>query len=416
VSAATAVQQSAIQIAGYGQTSINAVGSNFGVLEFQTVPSASFHGVSITGVVFNYVTPQTISNTASVGIGFRTVLGTDSGNSIFNIYIDNCYFDNCFRGIANTQISGMFATWGINIRNCEFQCAGAACWLTSPTSVGQPNILLEHNYNKPPSGGGESLYRIDGCDSLTVIGTEFNLVTNQTVFNISSSLNFQFITNKLEACTYSSSTNSPIVINNSSGSFDGFLFDNITLTASNLYLFNTGTETIPATLRLSNITYSYSNGASTGTATLFTGQGRCLVLTAPITGSVSPATFRLVNSGASTNSTQISFAAPPAGSISNDKGNTSLTWNPLTLPQTLFYDSGLTANQTINAAAANGSTLADNSWDGCVMEVVVTALATANVVVTATDPTTTTLTPGTRARWEYLRAKGGYVRVSSGST
>jgi len=415
-SAATAVQQQPIQIIGYGQTTINMVGSNLGCLEFQTVPTASFHGISISGIIFNYLTPQTSSNTASVCLGFRTVLGTDSGNSIFNIYVNNCYFNNGFRGIANTQISGTFAMWGINVTNCEFQCSGASCWFASPSSVGQPNIVLLHNYNKPLSGGSEPFYRIDGGDSVTAIGTEFNLVTNQSAFNISSSYNVQVITTKMEDCTFSSNTNPAIQINNSAGSFDGVLFSNITLTASNWVLFNTGTQANNQSISLRNLSYSFSGAGSTGTATVFSGQGRFVMEgAAPLTQSLGGATFRLVNSGGSTDSNRITFSSAPAGNMSDDNGNTSLTWNPLTLAQLQFYDSGLTANQTVNLAAANGSTLADNSWDGCPVEIVVTSLATADVVVTAVDPTTTTLSPGTRGMWRYRRSKGGYVQVSTGA-
>jgi hypothetical protein len=65
-------------------------------------------------------------------------------------------------------------------------------------------------------------------------------------------------------------------------------------------------------------------------------------------------------------------------------------------------------------AAANGSTIADNSWDGWEPKVIVDASATASVTVTYVSGTKV-VAPGNYATFKYRRSKGGYIAAGSGA-
>ena len=413
------IEQGPMQIVGYGQTTINVVGTNLGCIEFQTPLAANCHHISIENIGINYQTQQTSSDTASVALGFRTIAGTDTGGTIFEIFVDRLLVIGAFRGIANTQTSGKFAIWGLAVTRCDFgNMAGAGIWMASPTSVGQPNMKFDHVYYTSYAGGSEATCRVDGCDALKISNWEVNKLTNQNVFNITAAW-FTIDRCKIETCTYSASTNNILQFANSAGLIDGFSFENVTLTASNLYLVDSTTSSASASISLSNIVVTVLSG--TGTLTLVGGTPTIFIFNdIPYFSSLGtgPAVARLVYSGGSANSNYLRFNYPPGGGMSDDYAQSSITTlAPLTTPSINVWNTPLTANVTVNLAAALGTVVADNCWDSATFTFVRTANATGSSTFTISGaiPSTRTLTAGQSSTWSYRRSLGGFVETSFGT-
>jgi hypothetical protein len=417
LSAASNNQQGSLQIIGYGQTAITFTGSNIGCLEFQTATGSSCHGISIENIAIISQSQQGPSNTASFGIGFRSSTGTTNG-TIFQIYIDRVYIQGFYRSIANTQTSGQYAVWGMKISRCIFGvCSGAALWLASPTSIGQPNINIDHVYATEYVGGTEPLFVIDACDSLWLDSVETNNLTNRSLYKITSSL-FTLNRFKLETSTYSSNANPVLSFANSSGSINGFLFSNPALTATNLLLIDAAVGETNSKICINDLTIAGSTGAGTLTCVEGGGVGKYLFNVSPnvTTLGSGPIVVRLTNSGSSVISNLVNFAAPPGGNVSDDNVQASITtFNPLTNPSVNIWNTPLTGNITVNLAAASGSVVADNCWEGAPFSFVRTANATgaSTFTISAAIPATKTLAAGQQATYQYRRSFGGFIEISN---
>jgi hypothetical protein len=422
LSGASIIQQQPLQIIGYGQTAINTVAgaTNFVGLEVQTPPGSNCHGLSFDNFAILSKTQNTDSNTSSAAIGFRSTDGTSNG-TIFEIFFDRIYVQGFRRGVANTQVSGQYATWGMKFSRCIFgSMSGAATWLASPVSIGQPNINFDHIYSTEFVGGTEGLFVVDGCDSLWFNNVETNNLTNRSQFRITSSF-YSLNRSKLETSTYSINTNPVISTANSTGTIRGYLFSNPALTATNLVLIEQNVGSVNNKITIDDLTIEGGTGTGTLTCIEGSGVGKYLLNVSPdvTTLGSGPMTVRLNNSGSSAVSNLINFAAPPGGGMSDDMGQTSITtFNPLTTPQTSVWNTALAGNITVNLAAAGGSTVADNSWDGATFTFVLTANATIGgntFTITAANPTSQTLTAGQFATYQYRRSFGGYVQTAFGS-
>jgi hypothetical protein len=416
--AASNIQQGPFQIIGYGDATINVSGSNLGCLEFQAASSSTPHGISIENFNVNYTTAQTSSNVASVAIGFRTVSGT-ANSPTFLIYLDRIEIQAAYRGIANVETSGQYSMSEMTITRCSFgQCAGSSIYLVSPTSIGQPLIKIDHVYiGSVASSLAEPVIQVDACDSLLISQVEFGDITNLSVLSITSS-NFNIQRCKLETCTYSSNSSPVLFFANSTGTLDGFSLQNVSLTATNLNLIQQNTGQSYDTIDVRSIIISIASG--TGTLSLFTGSGaRFIMHDQPAIESLGtgPAVVRVQYSGGSTVSNNISFSSSPGGEMSDDQGDASVIWNPLTSPKMLVFNTPLTANRTVTLTAGPGSTIADNCWDGAQCTVVRTANSTGSFTLTvlASIPATKLINPGSAATFKYRRSFGGFVETDNSS-
>jgi hypothetical protein len=404
---------------GSGSTIINAVGSNFGILQIKTT-TTTCHGPVIRGITFTYLTPQPASNTASVCVGFSTVAGNDNG-VIYQIEISSCFFVNYFRAIANVQTSGSYLTWGIWIaNNYGYGGSGSFVYLVSPTAGGQPRINIINNYvdmapNYGTSTAAEPVFHIGNGDSLVVMGNELNGIYQATGFYLTQ-CTFTMTRNKIEECNFNGTTY-PIFLNQSTGSVDGFNLLSL-IVATNQYIVNCIGLYTAECIRLAGFNTSIASGASTLTL-INVSISRVVLQDVPTiyTLGTGPAVFRLVYSSVSTNSRLIDWAAPPAGMMSADNGDTSITPNPLTSAQVQIFNTPLTANRTVTLSAANGSTTADNCLDNTTFTILRTANSNDSntLTVTAIVPATKTVATGTSVTYIYNEPLGGFVEIAAGA-
>jgi hypothetical protein len=411
------VQQGPFQIQGFGNTTINVVGTNIGAIEFQVPDTSNAHQFVFRQFNIIYQTQQTSSNTAAVALGFRTISGT-AGIGIFLLHFEDLSLQSCYRGIAITQTSGTFVVWETLIDHCNFGAtAGAAIYLVSPTPDGAPSIEINHCYSQPYNGGSEALVRVDSCDNLTIINWETNELNNQHLFYLTD-CQFSIIRSKLEQCTYSTATNL-IETANCAGTIDGFEWSDITLNA-NCNFLNDEVGNSSATLRVFDLNLSIASG--TNTITLLNGSPIGFIVdTGPnLFGSGSglgsgPAVFRICNSSGSTVSNLVQFMCQPGGNMSDDLAQTSITtFTPLLTPSVNVWNTPLTGNITVNLAAGAGSVVGDNSWDGAPFTFIRTANATgaSTFTISAAIPATKTLSAGQGVTYQYRRALGGYVETA----
>lgn len=409
--------QGPLEIRGVGGTSINQTSDNTGILEFQTPNGSSCHGIRIRNLVFTWSNQQDNTDTNSVAIGFRSIDGTSNGG-IFDILVEDCFMSGGYRGVATTQTAGQYAIWMVKLEHTQIlRMAGAQVYLKSPTSIGQPNIELDHVYCTAAEtgasiGGSEPCVQIDGCDSLNLVSVEFNKIKDQTLFSLGGCFG-KVATSKLEAGTYTSNTNPIMSVPNSVLFVDGFVFENIALTATDLTFIKPNVGSAFDTILARGLMFNVTSGI--GKVSVFsTGAVRCVVLDAsPFIVSLGsgPAVVRLQNSGSSTTASFLQQLTAPGGVISDDQGDADVTWTPA-MPRTLIFDSPLTANRVVTVSAANGSSNADNCCDSTALRVVRTAAATGAFTLSVTYVTgTVTVAAGASVNGAYRRSFGGLVQT-----
>jgi len=205
---------------------------------------------------------------------------------------------------------------------------------------------------------------------------------------------------KAEGCSFgpiASGTVFIIEMVNSYGEISGFCLNGATITAGAggpppvVLAILAGAAS--QSFHCSNFTLNNISGA--GTLTFFQNNGSAGTAldmpTAPnVVGFMNP-TFRMTNSGSAPSvAGHLYFSRNPGGKISADQGNASFTLtNPLTVPETLFWNTPLTTNQTAAMAIIAGAVTGDNVWQGFKTRVIRTANATGASTLTVTGLATT---------------------------
>lgn len=408
------------EIRGQGYTNIVQVSNNIGMLEF--VLDSNVYGgfLSISNITLHYQSPQPYTNTSAVCVGFRSAQAGPSGTeTYFQIYIDRLRCENCFRGIANVQPAGQFAVWGLHITNYYTNSrSGAGLWLASPTTVGQPNINIDHYLDSQSSSScPDAAIFITACDNLVIKNVEFlNIANNLPAIWVSSCANFVIEASKCEACSWASVAAGPlfnyvIMSQNSWGTINAFTVTGAGVGTAGLshkptFLSATASPVQAGNIILGNITINITSG--TDKFCLMSCGVDVLWLSPPtISGlGTGPASVSLYDSGGNSATSQwINFAAPPGGTISTDQGDASITYAPfsttpgtLGMPATMIWNTPLTANRT-NTLSTAGSAL-DNITDGITVTTVRTANATGASTLTAGSKA---LTPGQSVTHVYQR-------------
>jgi len=319
------------------------------------------------------------------------------------------------------QISGKYATWGLWIAsNYGFGGSGSFIYLVSPTPAGQPRINIINNYvdmspNYGTSTASEPVFHIDTGEMLVLMNNELNGIYQATAFYLTD-CTFTMTRNKIEVCNFNGTTY-PISLSQCAGSVDGFDLLSIVV-ATNQYIIDCYGLYTTECIRLAGFTTSIASG--TATLTFITASTSRVVLqdvpTIYALGS-GPAVFRLVYSGVATTSKLLDWAQPPAGMMSADNGDASITPNPLTSAQVQIFNTPLTANRTVTLTAANGSTTADNCLDNTTFTILRTANSNDSntLTVTAIVPATKTVATGTSVTYIYNQALGGFVEIAAGA-
>lgn len=401
--------QQPLRIHGCAQTTITQLGSNVGILEFQVPDNASPHDVFIDGITFSYATQQNcVTQPASVAIGVRDTISPTPNGTLFGLYLRDSSIVSACRGLANTQPAGLFAVWMVDITHVDFWLMnGAAVWLLSPTSVGQPNIALNGPNYITCSGGTEPLVRIDGADSLSIRNLEANGCNDRTVMSISGAISYSIAASKIETATYTQNATPILDMENSMGSVDGFLASNLTLSASNLVLLNTGAGNSGQSNTARNLTILVKSG--TGTINFASsGAQRLYLLDAPHIWSrgTGPATVQLLDNAASASANFVNLVVHPGGAVSDDIGDNSIALFGLTSPQEIYYNSRLTKPQTVTLPT---STAAKNClWDGIRYRIVRSIFAGGAplTILGLANPPIFNVNPGSVVEVEWHRSSG----------
>lgn len=382
---------------------IKQVTSNTGIFEFQVPPGCFPYGPRIEGFEFTWSAVPLITDVNSVAIGVRNTdpLGGAPVPVMFDLIVRDCKVSNCFSFVANTQPAGTFQVQDVHILNCKVNVyAGSVIDLTPPVSSGAPNVSIEYLGTGQPvaalaSAASTPVIAINSCDNVKLQNIEFLLVVNQPLIACSSCSTVFMAGCKAEGCSFgpiSSGTVFIIEMVNSYGEISGFCLNGATIT--------TGAGGPPPVVlailsgaaaqsfHCSNFTINNTFGA--GTLTFFQNSGAASTAldmpTAPnVVGFMNP-TFRMTNSGsAPLVAGHLYFARNPGGKISADQGNASFTLTtPLTVPETLLWNTPLTTNQTAAMAITAGAVSGDNVWQGFKTRILRTANATGASTLTVT--------------------------------
>lgn len=401
--------QGPLRIHGCAQSTITQLGNNVGIFELQVPDNATPHDVTIDGLTLTYAAQQTCTaDPASVAIGMRdTVSPAPAGANLFAVYFQWLTLSGACRGIANTQIAGGFPVWMIDITRVTFgSMAGAAVWLVSPSSIGQPNIALNGPNYVTCSGGTDPIVRIDGADSLTIRNLEVNACDDRSVAYVSGAISYSLMASKIETGTYTQNTNPILRFENAMGSVDGFLASNLTLSASNLVLMSTGAGNSGQSNTARNLTISVKQGTGTINFVASSAQ-RLYLLDAPhvwSTGS-GPAKVQLLDNQGSTSANFVSLRVQPGGEMGDDVGDADLSVGGLTTPAVSIYNTPLTAPRSIILSTGVATNML---WDGAEFEFIRSATATGAALsfVGLSIPSTASIPPGASVKVRYRRSLG----------
>lgn len=421
-----------------GSALITQVTANTGIMEFQIAGVAGYAvGPRIDGISFTWSSSQPATSTAAVALGFRCTNPTSCvGGEIFNVAIRNSRFSNGYSFVANTQVAGQFGLWNLTIEKDEINVySGPAIFIVSPTAVGQPNISIKQITTAQPTADNVSpIIQVTACDNLLIENMEFlQHINNHPTILLSSVGAFTLLSNKCEACTYSAVAAGPlwnkvIMTQNSYGFVGPFSLNNVTI--------NGGFSHQPIFLSVENgaanqaVTMAapfIGIGAGTGTLTLFSsGPMTVNVLGSPSVGYLGsgPGVLRLVDSGATSSASNLEFTSPPGGVMPTTmQGDASYvlgtTATPLTMTSVNIWNTPLTANRTINLSSGNGSTNADNLWDGTEFIAKRTTNATGNftltIINTGAIPASVVVPIGGTVHMKYGYGLG-WVQLDSGGS
>ena len=298
--------------------------------------------------------------------------------------------------------------------------AGAWFYDVSPTSIGQPNIELNSvEYSSPYNGGSEPTIQIDGGSAINIKNIEELSLTNIGFSKITSSYNVKIENSRIESGTYGSGfTGNVIWFQNSNADVDGFTF---VASAANVTsgtfptLINQNSASANQYLKLSNIDASLSGSG------YFIAAGGNVIWQSP-PALVAGNWLMVDNAYSASGNTQI-YAVPPSGCLlSDDQGDTSMTFVAFTSCETSVWNTALTTNRTITLTTGNSETTDNaNYLDGLKACFVRTANATgaSTLTVNASIPSSKTLAAGTFACYRFRRSigvtGGAWVETESGS-
>ncbi len=403
---------------GHGAV-INQTATNTGTWEFQSPDGAISEGIFIRGIGFKYMTQQTSANTSSVHLGFRATQTSAVGSQgIWGVYIEECQFQFGYRAIANTQPSGQFPLWDIHIAKClSGGTAGAPVWISSPSAVGQPNISVRDcEFGTPYLGGSEAIVNIQASNNVTLDNVEILGAVGVPLYSLGSINTLTMNACKGEACTTTGNVAVLNLQNVYSGTITGFCLNSAVVNGGRLV--SVGNGNAGEGITVSGLAVTVASG--TGTLTLFNGsilQITCINPPAVNGLGLGPAVVNLFDNTITTGNV-LNMLTYPGGEMSDDYGNTSLTFlgyagggAGTATPHVNVWNS-MTVGQTVTLSNSIPNT--NNLWDGVEFYWVVTANCIASLTINLQVPASKIAAPGSWGKANWRRSLG-WVETASGT-